>query len=448
LCCRLAEQAAGICRDRLYYREVTMEKISRKNWALIWILGLAGQLCWNVENVWFNQFVYDRIAPNPSIISWMVGVSAAMTTFATFLIGTMGDRRGRRKPFIAIGYILWGIFTITFGVSEFLPVTSVFAAGCFVVGMDAIMSFFGSVGYDSAFCAWTTDISSESNRGKVGGAFATMPVLATIFGSVVSGIIIDALDFFAFFIIIGGMVSLIGIFSLFTLKDAPSLRAKKDPKGFWHQFFSVFNYKTVRENKELFWVFVIMMVYFIGFNVYFPYISIYFVNYLGMDYTMTGIVQGLSLLAAVLLTIPAAGMIDKGRNTRVISGALIINVIGLVIVSSSKALFPLGIGMLLTGTGYVVILQTLTAWYKNLYPEEQRGQFEGIKQIFYVCLPMIIGPAVSNVIITYFGVEGIVNGEAGIIPNEILFAVSAVLTLVTFLPLIPAGRLLAKRKGV
>jgi MFS family permease len=273
-----------------------------------------------------------------------------------------------------------------------------------------------------------------------------MPVLATIFGSVVSGIIIEALDFFAFFTMIGGLVSIIGVFSLFTLKDAPTLKAKKDPKGFWHQFFSVFNYRTVWENKELFWVFVVMMVYFIGFNVYFPYVTIYFVNYLGMDYSMTGIVQGVSLLVAVILTIPAAGMIDRGKNTRVISGALLINVAGLIVVSISKMLITLGIGMLLTGIGYVIILQTLTAWYKNLYPEEQRGQFEGIKQIFYVCIPMIVGPTISNVIITYFGVEGVVNGEAGMIPNEILFAVSAVLTLVTFLPLIPAGRLFTERK--
>jgi len=423
-----------------------MKTISRKNWALIWLLGMAGQLCWNVENAWFNSFVYEKISPNPAIVSWMVGVSASVTTFATFLIGTMSDRRGKRKPFIALGYIFWGIFTVAFGVSEFLPVNSVFAAGCFVVCMDAIMSFFGSVGYDSAFCAWTTDISDESNRGKVGGAFAAMPVLATIFGSAVFGMIIDALDFFAFFVIIGGMVSLIGVLSLFILQDAQDLKAKKDPKGFWHQFFRVFHYRTIIDNRELFWVFVIMMVYFIGFNVYFPYITIYFVNYLGMDYSMTGIVQGLSLLIAVLLTIPAAKMIDKGENTKVISLALLINAAGLIIVGISNTIFILGIGMLMTGTGYVILFQTLTAWYKNLYPEEQRGQFEGIKQLFYVCIPMIIGPAISNFIISNFGVEGIVNDKAGMIPNETLMFASAGLTLLTYLPLIPAGRYFKKRK--
>jgi MFS family permease len=191
-----------------------------------------------------------------------------------------------------------------------------------------------------------------------------------------------------------------------------------------------------------------MMVYFIGFNVYFPYVTIYFVNYLGMDYTLTGIVQGVCLLLAVLLTIPSAKFINRGKNTDVIAGALIVNIIGLIIISLSDLLITLGIGMLLTGIGYVIILQTLTAWFKNLYPEEQRGQFEGIKQIFFVCIPMIIGPAVSNIVINNFGSEGVVNGKSGMIPNEILFAVSAVLTMITFLPLLPAGKLLKKRKNV
>lgn len=85
-----------------------MEKISRKNWILIWVLGMTGQICWNIENSWFNTFVYDKIAPEPVIVSWMVGVSAAVSTFCTFLVGTWGDRRGKRKPFICWGYILWG----------------------------------------------------------------------------------------------------------------------------------------------------------------------------------------------------------------------------------------------------------------------------------------------------------------------------------------------------
>lgn len=420
-------------------------KISRENWILIWLLGMAGQICWNVENSWFNTFVYAKIAPDPSIVAWMVGVSAAVTTFATFLVGTMSDRRGQRKPFIVIGYIVWGILTIVFGASEFLPKNPLIIAALFVIAADAAMSFFGSVGNDSGFSTWTTDISNEHNRGKLGGAIAAMPVIATIFGAVVSGIVIDALDFFPFFIIMGSFVTLVGITTLFSLKDSPTLKPKKDPKGFWHQFFSVFNIDTIRKNRELFWVFIVIAVYFIGFNVYFPYITIYFVNYLKLDYSMTGIIQGIGLLAAVLFTIPTARFIEKGRSPIVILCAVIINFIGLFVITLSNKIPILLTGVFGVGIGYVLLLQTVTAWLKNLYPEDQRGQFEGIKQIFFVCLPMIIGPAIATFIINNFGVSGIVDGAAGMIPTESLLLISAALTSLTVLPLIPAYRHNKKR---
>ena len=287
----------------------------------------------------------------------MVGVSAVVSTFCTFLIGTASDRLGRRRPFIAFGYILWGVFTIGFGVTEFLPKDPLWLAATCVVLADAVMSFFGSMGNDGAFNPWTTDISSAGNRGKVGGALAVMPVFATIFGAIVSGIIIDALDFFAFFTIMGGMVIAVGVLCLFTLRDAPGLAPNRDPRGFWHQFAAVFDYKIVGRNRELFWVFLVMMVYFIGFNVYFPYITVYFTDNLGMDYTLTGVVQGAGLLAASVLTIPAARFIDRGKCGPVIAAAVGCNLLGLLGVSFSTAFVPLLIGVFGAGAGYILVLQ-------------------------------------------------------------------------------------------
>ncbi len=424
-----------------------MKKISRRNWTLIWVLGMTGQICWNVENSWFNTFVYDKIAPEPAIVSWMVGVSAAVSTFCAFLIGTWGDRIGRRKPFICVGYILWGLFTFLFGATEMLPKDPLFIAAAAVVLMDAVMSFFGSVGNDGGFSPWTTDISDESNRGTLGGALAVMPVFATIFGAVVSGVIIDQIDFFAFFGLMGAIVAAMGVLGLFTLEDAPGLRPKRDEKGFWHQFLSVFKWSTVRGNRELFWVFLVMTVYFIGFNVYFPYITIYFVNYMGYDYGMTGILQGVGLIAASVMTIPAARFIDKGRMAQVIGAALACNTAGLLLVSVSQQVAVLLAGIFGAGIGYILVLQATTAWIKNLYPEEQRGQFEGIKQIFFVCMPMIIGPAIATQVINRLGVEMEVNGVMGMVPAPSLFAISALLTLLTLAPLWKAGRLSRERQA-
>ena len=66
--------------------EIKKGKLGWKFWLVIWIAGLAGQLVWNIENSWFNTFVYDKIAPDPSIITWMVSISAIVSTFATFLM--------------------------------------------------------------------------------------------------------------------------------------------------------------------------------------------------------------------------------------------------------------------------------------------------------------------------------------------------------------------------
>jgi uncharacterized membrane protein len=38
----------------MYKQAVT--EISRRNWFLVIFLGMAGQIAWNVNNVWFNTF--------------------------------------------------------------------------------------------------------------------------------------------------------------------------------------------------------------------------------------------------------------------------------------------------------------------------------------------------------------------------------------------------------
>ena len=163
-------------------------------WTLIWGLGLAGQICWNMENQWFNTFVYTKIAKDPSIITGMLICSAMATTFATFFFGTWADRTGKRRTFISVGYILWGIFTIGFGLTEFISKDMYLFAAVAVVLADTIMSFFGSMGNDAGFNTWTTDILTDKNRGQIGAALATQPVFGTIIGTVVGGLLVGEDD--------------------------------------------------------------------------------------------------------------------------------------------------------------------------------------------------------------------------------------------------------------
>ncbi|MBQ8813745.1 MAG: MFS transporter [Lachnospiraceae bacterium] len=412
-----------------------VSKISSRNLILIWVLGMAGQLCWNVENQWFNTFIYAKIGPYPWIISGMTACSAAATAFSTFLFGTASDRMGRRRPFIFWGYLLWGLFTVGFGASEFLPTNSIMAAAVAVIAMDAMMSFFGSMGNDAGFNSWTTDITNDRNRGQLGAITAAQPVLATIIGTVGSGLLIETFGYFTFFISMGIFVAIIGLIGVCFMKEGENLVPAKDEKGFWHQFLSVFNFKTFAENRELFWVFMIMTVYFICFNFYFAHIGNYFIYTLGYDEGMAGILQGVGLGLAVLSTIPAIKLINTGKHALAITIGTVSSIIGLLIVavggSNVILLIP---GIILAGMGYVLILQTTTAWAKNLYPENNRGQFEGVRIVFFVLIPMVVGPSVATAVISRFGIPVVIDGEAGMAPSAILFVLAAVISVLTLIP--------------
>ncbi|MCR5279059.1 MAG: MFS transporter [Lachnospiraceae bacterium] len=246
---------------------------SFKFWLLVWGLGLAGQLCWNMENQWFNTFVYEKIAKDPTIISWMVAISATATAISTFISGTMVDRKGRRKYAVAIGYILWGLFTIAFGLTQYItngvksPTANLLmTAAVAVVCADAIMSFFGSMGNDSGFNAWMNDHMDDTNRGQIGAALATQPIIGTIMGTVLGGMLVGAENnYMRLFITMGGFVILCGILALFVMDDAPGLKPSVQG-SFWQQFASIFNFRKYFELKELVWVNFTLAAYFIAFN--------------------------------------------------------------------------------------------------------------------------------------------------------------------------------------
>ena len=432
--------------------ETTKTKSGFRFWFLVWTLGIAGQLCWNMENQWFNTFIYAKIARDPTIISWMVAISAAATTFSTFLAGTISDRKGRRRGVIAIGYILWGVFTIGFGLTQYITggqlgasAQVILVAGFSVVAADAIMSFFGSMGNDSGFNAWANDNMNDSNRGQIGAAMATQPVIGTIVGTVVGGMLVGSDDnYMRLFVVMGGAVILFGIAALLMLKEAPDLKPHVDG-SFWHQFASVFNFKKYFKMKELVWVNLTLSVYFIAFNMYFTHLGNYMIYYLGFKADLMGFVEGIALVAAMLFVIPATGLINKNKSPMLCAASIILNFVGVLVLGlfvtpenvNTETLFNpvlLG-GVFLIGLGYVLFLQTSTVWAKQLYPSEARGQFEGIRILFFVLIPMIVAPLISNPVIKRSGEFVDEYGFTEYLPTHTLFLVASGLVLLTFIPL-------------
>ena len=103
------------------------EKLTKLNWFTICLFSFMGGIAWNIENMYFNTFLYNSVYANASeaamagsmppttAISRMVALSAIAAVLTTFLMGTLSDKMKNRKFFISVGYILWGIVTAIFG---------------------------------------------------------------------------------------------------------------------------------------------------------------------------------------------------------------------------------------------------------------------------------------------------------------------------------------------
>lgn len=114
-----------------------------------------------------------------------------------------------------------------------------------------------------------------------------------------------------------------------------------------------------------------------------------------------------------------------------------------ILLSFSFARTPITIGIL--ATMWIIaqtILMTATgAWSKDLFPEERRGEFAGYFTLFYVAFTMIPGPIIGAIVADRWGIRATIDGKPGIIPTPVIFMVSAILIVITIVPLLFAKEL-------
>ncbi|MFY9446104.1 MAG: MFS transporter [Dethiobacteria bacterium] len=430
--------------------KVQEDRVSSKIWFSVIIFGLFGQVAWVIENMYFNVFVYKTITEDPDVIAIMVAASAIVATVTTLLMGVLSDKLGKRKLFISLGYIIWGFIIMLFAQISvdntarlfpnlnYLQWISITAA--IVVVMDCVMTFFGSTANDAAYNAWVTDVVSDKNRGKVEGVISALPLLAVlvVFGGFDP--LIQAEKWDLFYYIIGGLVSLSGFLGLFLLQDQCK---KREETSYLQDLIYGFRVSVIKANKTLYLVFLAILIASTAQQVFMPYLIIYLENYLQIaDYALLlGVVLLLSSVGSVLL----GRQVDKHGKQRFMIpsvlvfafGSLLMYLIGkaagsLEAAALKAALAVFGTVMML---GSLLLALVFNALARDKMPESQRGHFNGIRMIFYVMLPMVIGPFIGSNIIkasstTYVDEYGLVQS----VPIPEIFLATSLVSLLIIIP--------------
>ncbi len=415
-----------------------MKKVSPRLWCALILLGLMGQFAWTIENMYFNVFLYNTISTDPNYIAAMVAASAIVATLTTLLMGVLSDRAGRRKAFICGGYLLWGLSTAAFGLitvdnaaSLFPAANAVAAAAVMVIVMDCAMTFFGSTANDAAFNAYVTDTVSNAQRGRVESVLAILPLVSMliIFGGFDG--MTQAGNWQMFFLIFGALVTLTGVASLFLLKEQPAT-PKREP--FFQQLAYGFRPSVIARHRALYLSLLAMCVFSIAVQVFFPYLIIYMQHYLLLD--NYALVLGVVLIVASAASVLGGRVIDRVGKLRFAGPASIVMLAGLAGMYFARgiaAVMAMGAVMM---SGYMLLTAALSAQVRDLTPPEKAGHFQGIRMIFAVMLPMIIGPFIGAAVIRGNGQTYVELGQSKTVPTPAIFLAAAIALLLVAVPLL------------
>ena len=435
--------------------------LGKRIWFCAVFFGLIGQIAWVVENMFFAKFGQDLFDTQGelyyTVTTLMVILSALTATVTTIFAGGLIDKTGKRKPFITFGYIIWGVtimlfaaVPINFSASENWGIIAV------LVILDCVMTLFGSTSNDAAFNAWVTDVTDSTNRGKVNTILSVMPVIATVLvfgigmftydngatvtneaGEIVKVAIGDRNPLFIklFFIIIGIFPMIGGVVSAFTMKDAPNIVRNSNPDYLKETFYG-FRPSVVKANKMMYVTLAVVCLLGIAQQTFMSYLINFIANTLGI----TNYIVPLAAIIVVgaVITGVLGVFFDKIGRKKFYFPLLAILIVGAIVVYCMKfmpqnAYLPILIvgGIILLGA-MLALGGALTSTFQDYIPKGAEGRFQGVRMIFTVLIPMVLGIAIAQVV----GINSLDAHDAGqTTPPFELFLAAAVIVALAAIPL-------------
>ena len=408
------------------------------------IFSLVGQVAWVMENMYLNVFIYKMFHASAQQISLMVASSAVAATVTTLLMGALSDKLGKRKIFICGGYIAWGISILAFALIRTEWIGALNLCITLTILLDCVMTFFGSSANDAAFNAWLTDATDDTNRGKIEGINAMMPLVAilVVFGGFMSLNQDLQESWTVIFCVIGAIVLALGVAGFFLIEER-TLRSEEN-KNYFANIFYGFRPSVIRSNLPLYGTLLALALFNISIQIYMPYLILYYQVSLGMeDYVL--IFAPAIIVAAAFTGLYGKVFDQKGFRFAILPtlGLLALGFVGLYFFRDTVMVFLSSLVMM---CGYLGTGAMLGAQIRCVTPTKKAGMFQGLRIIGQVLIPGVIGPAVGAAILS--GAEMVANsdGTESFVPNENIFLSALVALVITFVALIPLFKLLKKQR--
>ncbi len=383
------------------------EVFSKSKWLILLLFGTVGQLAWAVENMYFNLFVFDTVAQNLDTVTLMVQLSGVTATVVTLVAGVLSDKTGNRRSFIGWGYAIWGVTVALFGCLSPELIAQIFNTDAtksvaitlaLVIIGDCVMTLFGSTSNDAAFNAWVTDNTTSEIRGRIESVISILPLIAMLIVAGGFGILVSLVGYRSLFIGLGAVISAVGIVGIFIIKDSPDM----ERSGTLRDVFYGFRPSVIRSYAPLYLTLVIVLIYGVATQVFMPYLIIYMKTYLGFSVIEYSVVFGAAIILGAAVNIKLGSLSDKHSKVKLLyvaAGIMSLGLFGMYLAPADNkvaALVVFGVSGFVMICGNIFLGALTGSTVRDYTPEGAVGKLQGVRMVFSVLIPMLIGPAIGN----------------------------------------------------
>ena len=439
-------------------------RLSIKTWITIILFIFMGSVAGGVEGMYLGLYLNNTTFKDGTMgaaltltdtINLIASLTALVAGITTFVMGTLSEKLKNRKIFVSVGYIVWGAVMLVFSrvrggnvgrffgliqMSEIITTTALL-----IIFFALILAFLRSTTSDAVFNSWLTDVSTPETSAIIEIVFTLMGFVSTgFFTYLITSAQTEKMEYSEISLLLGKIAIVLGILGFFLIDNPRRLKRRKTEveTSYWSDLFYGFKPTAVKENKNLYLILSSGCLFNCAYQVFYPYLFIYLgavvipankgVDLLSKKVMIPAVIAIAVVAVAVLLLMRVYA---KNKAASFIPSVICL-IVGLFILSSTKNIVGIIIGLAPGLIGYIIIMIQFGATVRDNVPKDKVGLFQGIRMIFLFFIPSIVGPTLGNIAAKNSSVTYMENGTSKVLPTESMFLYAAIIAILIFIPML------------
>ena len=160
------------------------------------------------------------------------------------------------------------------------------------------------------------------------------------------------------------------------------------------------------------------------------------INLLSAGVIIPAVIAVVTIIAGIVILMKVA--VNNKPVTFLTSSTLLIA--GLFILSTSTHIMTIIVGIAPVLIGYLVLTIQLGASVRDYTPQDNVGLFQGIRMVFTVLIPMVVGPTLGNIATKN------TSGVEDVLPTKAIFLYAGIVAIFLIVPMIALIKNMKKEK--